>query len=41
MDEFWQALLRGLAPEKKSDTNLWWQIPAAMFVIILVLGVLS
>jgi hypothetical protein len=39
MNEFWDALLKGLTPDSKSDVDMWWKIPLFMFLVILFLGI--
>ena len=33
-DDFWQALLSGMTPDKQKDIHLWWQMPLLVAIVI-------
>ena len=37
MDEFWNALIRGLAPIDEKEPSAWWKVPLIFLLVIVFL----
>tara|TARA_B100000073_G_scaffold249948_1_gene210171 strand:- start:714 stop:836 length:123 start_codon:yes stop_codon:yes gene_type:complete len=35
MDEFWDALIRGLTPVDKKEPSVWWKAPLLFLIIVM------
>jgi|MDTB01.1.fsa_nt_gb hypothetical protein len=34
-NDFWQALISGMTPDKQKDIHLWWQIPLLVILMMI------